>query len=614
MENLRALEEADVLGLDIEGKDPNLRAMGPGCYRKDGYISGVTFATKEVATYFPIAHPDTTPEERERNLKIITSLAARNVPKVGANILYDLDWLHASGIPVAGQCHDVQYAEPLLNEYAYSYSLDSLAAVHGEEAKATDLLQQYCDTVGWKTSKETPPQAYIWRMPSAAVKKYAELDGMLPLRILQKQLSLLESQNLLELYQLEIDLIPLLLRMRQQGVRLDIPQLKKTAMAVAEEHHNLQQELYEFAGKEFNIGSTPQLSRIFDAHNIPYHRNEPTEYMKAKAFAKGTVALGNPNLDKEALTELSHQFPICKKILDFRHYDTLINMFLVPYLEFNVNGRLHCQFHPLRSDDYGTVSGRFSSTKPNLQQVPAMSDKEDDDANESLKGQIIRRLFIPEEGCSWAKLDYSQVEYRIAAHYAIGPGAEELREDYRTNPNTDYHKRIQDKTGFDRRQCKRLNFGASYGMGRETAAKKFGWTLEEAEMFMEGYHSAAPYLKATRRRVVQTAERRGFIFTLLGRKARVHPSRALHSMFNRLIQGSAADIMKLAMVQAHKKGLFDVLMPHLTVHDEIDVSVPPTKEGDEALKELHYTMEHAIELEVPLKVDCNTGENWSEAD
>ena len=322
---------------------------------------------------------------------------------------------------------------------------------------------------------------------------------------------------------------------------------------------------------------------------------------------------GNPNLDKDSLPKLKDKHPIVKAVLDFRHYNTLINMFLIPYLEMQVNGRLHCSFNPLRSDDYGTVSGRFSSSRPNLQQVPAMDD--DDESGEgSLKGKIIRKLFIPEEGHTWAKLDYSQVEYRIAAHYAIGPGAEQLREDYRNNPNTDYHQRIQDKTGFDRRQTKRLNFGASYGMGVETASKKFGWTREEAEMFLEAYHKAAPYLKVTRKKVVSVAERRGYIHTLMGRKARVHPSRKLSSFFNRLIQGSAADIMKNGMVLAYEKGLFEILLPHLTVHDELDVSVPPTKIGQEALQELKHTMEHALELDVPLRVDCGEGANWAEAE
>lgn len=594
--------DAPIIGYDSETKDPDLLEKGPGCYRGEGYVCGVSFATNSVSEYYPIAHPDTTPEERERNLKIINSILAAPNAKVGANVLYDADWAQVSDMRIAGELHDVQIAEPLLNEYRSSYSLASLAKIYDKEEKATDYLAKYCEQHGLKGK----PGSNIWCMPSTVVRHYAQLDGELALQIFNAQVPLLESQGLWDLYEMERQLLPLLLQMRKQGVRLNMPELKKTSMLISDKHFELQETLFEYAGGEFNIGSTIQLAKIFDKLGLTYPRNAPTKLMADAGKP------GNPNLDKEALGKMQGAHPIVSSLLDYRHYDTIINMFLIPYLELNTNGRLHCSFNILRSDDYGTVSGRFSSSRPNLQQVPAMDDG--DESSESLKGKIIRKLFIPEEDHDWAKLDYSQVEYRIAAHYAVGPGSEELREDYRNNPDTDYHQRIQEKTGFDRRQTKRLNFGASYGMGMETAAKKFGWTIEEAEMFLEGYHKAAPYLKATRAKVVKAAERKGYIYTLMGRRARVHPSRKLHSFFNRLIQGSAADVMKMGMVNAYKKGLFEILLPHLTVHDELDVSVPRTPEGKEALSELKSTMENALKLEVPLKVDCHVGVNWAEAD
>lgn len=594
--------DAPIIGYDSETKDPELKEKGSGCYRKDGYICGVSFATHKVAEYYPIAHPDTTPEEREQNLRVINAVLSSSNEKVGANIMYDADWAQASNMPICGALHDVQIAEPLLDEYRYSYDLDSLARIYGKEAKATAYIQTYCDQHGLKGA----PQSHIWRMPSSVVSYYAKLDGVLPLQIFDDQRIELEAQGLWELYTLERRLIPLLLQMRKQGVRLNMAELKKTSMLVSDKHFELQEKVYEYADKEFDIGSTLQLAKVLDSLKIAYPRNIPTELMQAAGKQ------GNPNLDKDALSRIKDLHPIVKAVLDYRHYNTIINMFLIPYLEMNVNGRLHCSFHPLRSDTFGTVSGRFSSSKPNLQQVSAMSDE--DDEEESLKGQIIRKLFIPEEGHTWGKWDYSQVEYRITAHYALGPGSEELRADYCNNPKTDYHQRIQDKTGFNRRDTKRLNFGTSYGMGAETTAKKFGYTLEQAEMLLEGIHNAAPYLKYTRRRVVQAAERKRYIRTLLGRRARVHPSRKLHSFFNRLIQGSAADIMKTGMVEAHERGLFNVLIPHLTVHDEMDCSIPPTKEGKEAQSELTHVMEQAVKLDVPLIVDCHTGANWAEAD
>lgn len=611
MEDFQMFKDTDLLGVDIETKDPKLRTLGPGMYRGDGYITGLSLATDNVAVYLDLAHPDTAPETFQRNINIIKDVLSAGNEKVGANFIYDLDWLGSKnyGVTVGGKWNDVQYAEPLLDEYRTSYSLAALAKHYELTPKASGVLEHYCAAQGWKTSKECPPQAHIWRMPSDVVRRYAELDASLVVQIMRRQRPELARQGLEDIYDVEVGLTPLLLRMRQQGVRINRPLYKKTAFVVADKLYELKTDIFEWAGTEFNIGSTAQLAKLFDQRNIAYPRNEQTPLMKARGVP------GNPCLDKEVLTQLSKEgYTICKKILQYRHYETMCNMFLIPYSDFMVGDRIHCQFHPLRSDEYGAVSGRFSSAKPNLQQVSAQQDDDFSDGNELLKGQVLRRLFIPEEGCDWAKLDYSQVEYRIAAHYAYGPGADELRAAYNDNPKTDYHQRIQDMTNFDRRTSKRLNFGASYGMGYKTAAKKFYWSEEEAEMFMEGYHKAAPYLRVTRKKVVERAERKGFIFTLLGRRARVHPSRKLHSLFNRLIQGTAADIMKKAMVESWKAGVYNVLMPHLTVHDELDVSVPCTPEGKEALETLNRTMETCVQLKVPLIADCHTAKNWADAD
>lgn len=605
------IENRDMLSVDIETRDPNLKEMGTGCYRKDGHICGVAVGSENGSFYLPLTHPDVKPEERERNELILRDVLGKPAEKVGANFLYDVDWLHAEGHTVNGKWNDVQFAEPLLDEYRRSYSLASLAKKYTNQEKQSDVLAKFCDEMGWT---ENAPITYIWKMPSVVAAEYATVDADLPIEILRKQKVEMERQGLMDVYNLETDLMPMLLRMRQQGVRLDMPLLTRLVHAVTEQHFALKEQLHEWAGYEINPGSSIQLAKVLDRDGIVYPRNAPTEKMALAGKP------GNPNLDADSLTRLAAQYPICQKILDYRHFDTLINIFLIPYLNLNVDGRLHCMFNPLRSDNYGTVSGRFSSTKPNLQQVSAKSEGDEDedqirqDIDDVLQGQIIRKLFIPEDGMLWAKSDYSQVEYRITAHYALGPGADELRQSYVDNPDMDYHGRIQDITGFDRRTTKRVNFGGAYGMGVQTAARKFGWTMEEASLFMEQYHRSAPYIKATRKAVSKKAERVGYIYTLMGRRARTHPSRALHSMFNRLIQGSAADIMKKAMLDCWNDGIFDVLIPHLTVHDELDVSVPQTKEGNEALERMNYLMENTLELAVPLKVDCHTGNNWAEAD
>lgn len=592
------------IGFDTETKDPELTDKGSGCYRKDGYMLGLSIGNKAGSLYLPVAHPDTPAEAKEQNRRIIQHVCESSNTKIGANIFYDLEWCAYEGFEVNGQLEEVQYAEPILNEYEYSYSLDKIADKRVGTQKYKDVIKEYCEMMNWSGD----PRKHLWKMPSYVVDEYACQDAELPVDVFASQKIELERQGLMDVYRMECALMPFLLQMRKQGVRIDIPLLERTSMAVAERKFEAQERVYEWAGHELNIGSTAQLAKVMDRKGIAYPRNAPTERMKAAG------KLGNPCLDADAIKEIAQEHPECAAILEFKHYNQLINTFMIPYMSLHVDGRLHCNFHPLRSDDYGTVSGRYSSSKPNLQQVSAQSEDDPEDDGSLLSGQIVRKLFIPEDGCDWGKLDYSQVEYRITAHYALGPGADELRASYNEDPDTDYHAKVQSLTGFDRRTTKRLNFGGAYGMGNATAAKKFGWTMEEASLFMEGYHKAAPYIKYTRKRVAQRAAQRGYIYTLLNRRARTHPSRKLHSMFNRLIQGSAADVMKMAMLKSYEKGLFDVLIPHLTVHDEVDVSIPRTKAAAEALAELNHTMETAVQLAVPLKVDCHTGRNWAEAD
>lgn len=596
------LLEADQMAIDIESKDPDLMERGPGTHRGEGFICGLSVGCEGFSDYLSLRHPDTETDETERNKRIITELLKSPHQKVGTNLMYDLEWLEYEGYTIKGERQDVQYAEPLIDEYRRSYALSSLAKKYSSQRKATNVLEDYNSMMGWGGKAINN----IWRMPSRIAGEYAKVDAELPLEIFKKQKRILETENLWEVYRMEMDLIPLMLQMRRQGVRLDMDLMKRTTQQVTDKHFQLKEQIFEWSRYEFNPSASGQLAKVFDAKKIAYPRNKPTTKMAEKGLP------GNPNLDKMALAAMTKLDPICATILEYRHYDTIINMFLQPYLELAVDGRLYGSLHPLRSDKYGTVSGRFSASKPNLQQVSAAD--EDGEEDTAMRGRIIRSLFIPEEGHKWAKADYSQVEYRIMAHYASGRGSEELREKYKADKNTDFHKLIQEQTGVDRRTAKRLNFGGAYGMGVNTTAELFGWTMEEAEDFMNTYHANAPYVKATRKAVAAVCSRRGYIFTLLGRKARIHSSRKLHSMFNRLIQGSAADVMKKAMVNSYEAGLYNVLKPHLTVHDELDVSYKDNSEGRDALRELVHIMETCVELSVPLLVDCHVGKNWAEAD
>jgi len=608
-ENLYKHMNSSLISIDIETKDPDLNDKGPGTHRGKGHICGLSVSSEGhggiISDYLSFAHPDTPEEVRKKNRHYAGEILKTRKQKIGANIAYDVEWLEHEGFKVNGRLNDVQYAEPLLDEYRYNYKLNTLANHYLGRQKKSDVLAEYTETMGWSGK----PIENIWRMPEAVASEYALVDSELPLKIFKKQKLLLEQQGLFKLYLMETDLIPFLLQMRKTGVKIDRKRFMSTVQKVSDIIASLEKELKAWAGSDINFGSVTQIAKVFDHYGIDYPRHPPTKKMLEKG-----ITVGNPKLDKPSLMIIGKKHPICKRILDLRHYNTMNNLFLHKYANFMVGDRLYCQFHPLRNDDYGTVSGRFSCSKPNLQQVSGKKEENflEDYKITPLQGKVIRKLFIPDDDRRWAKLDYSQVEYRLLGEYASGRGADELRESYRANKHMDYHQRIMDLTGFERGQAKNVNFGGAYGIGRDTAAKLFGWTLDEAEVFLAGYHRAAPYIRATRKSVSDTVSRRGYLMTLLKRRARLHPSRKLHSFFNRLIQGSAADVMKKALVDAYKQGIFKTVTPYMTVHDEIDVGFDATKEGYQALRELQHVMEHTVKIEVPLLVDCEIGLNWGE--
>ena len=599
---------AKLIGVDIESKDPELRDKGTGVYRKDGYITGISLSNGDLAEYYPLNHPDTTPEETAKNTKYLTEQLGKSNDKVFANGMYDLDWIvNGMGIAVSGQYHDIQIAEPLLDEYSASFSLNNLARVYLGKEKLKDEMMEYCEQQGWKLTKNKGAVTHLWKMPYSVVKGYASEDAKLTVRIIKKQFEELKEQELMDLYYMEMGLFPLLLQMRKTGVRLDIPKLNKTGMELADLKWELQEEIDTLAGFETNVGSSKDLEKLFIKQGLPVRYGEPTDLMRMKGKTRG-----NPSFKKQVLQKVDNQ--IARKILELRHITTLLNMFIGPYPELVVDGRLHCNFNLLKSDNYGTVSGRFSSSRPNLQQVSA-KDVEDHIHSDSeiLNGLIIRKLFLPEEGQRWLQLDWNQIEYRLIAHYAIGEGSDKIRKRYNEDPSTDYHSELMKATGIDsRKTIKTLNFGAAYGMGVRTMAANYGWDLDEAYAVYNLYHSKVPFVKETSNRVSNKAKRIGFIRTVLNRRRRLKYRDKGYVMFNGLIQGSAADIMKKAMLDAYDSGVFNILTPHLVVHDEFDVSMPNSKEGVEAGKHLAHIMETCVELKVPITAKGKVGKNWGE--
>jgi len=602
------LSSADILGLDVETKDLQLLERGPGAVRGAAHLVGISIATRERAWYFPLRHeyagePEY-PLARERVLAWLSDTLARPVPIVGANLLYDLEALRAEGVRMpSGQLFDVQYAQPLLDENARSYSLDTLAAKHLGRGKETSLLYQWCaESFGGEPTGAQ--RKNIWRAPSSLVGLYAEADAQLPLRILDAQRPLLEEQGLTDLFRLECDLIPVLLDMRFRGVRVDMPKAEATVRWLREQAAAHQARL-----RGIDVWSAESVARAFDAAGVEYAR----------------TAAGNPSFTKQWLEACEH--PTAKQVLGVRAYEKAANPFVESYILGAVhNGRVHCQFHPLRSDDYGTVSGRLSSSNPNLQNIPS---------RDPVLGPMLRSLFIPEEGCVWRRADYSQIEYRLLVNDAIGKtpearrNAEAMRERYRQDPTTDYHAAtvdmVREETAVElgRGAAKNLNFGLVYGMGKEKTTRSLGVSPDLGRRLYEAYFTAMPAVKDTYRSAQRLAERRGYIKTILGRRRRFElveggtkygeQRDGTHKALNARLQGSAADVMKKAMVDCHKAGVFAATgIPHLTVHDELDWSDPQTKESAEAFREAERIMVECIPLKIPLMIDVSVGANWGD--
>ena len=625
------LLNALVISFDTETYDPGLEEYGPGWARGPvGYICGVSIAAimptgERYKGYFPVRHTVAThdnldPKHTFAWLKAM--LETPHIPKLGANLLYDIGWLTEENIYVSGPLYDIQIAEALLNESG-EINLDYLGAKYIGAGKDTSALYTWCSQAFGGDANQRQ-RANIYRCPPRLVGNYAEADADIPLDVWERQKPLLEADELTALFRLECDLIPLLVRMRRNGVQIDEQRAEQLYGEFGNRKRELQAELDAKAGFEVNTAAADSIARLFDAEGIRYPR----------------TAKGAPSFRKDFLKNLEH--PIATQINYIREVEKLRGTFIKSYLlEGSVKGRIHCSFNALRSDDGGTRTGRFSASDPNLQNIPVRSED----------GAKIRSAFICDRHAfQWRKKDYSQIEYRFHVHYAVGPGAEEVRQQYINDPTTDYHVLTQllvkAKTGKDveRKPIKNINFGLLYGMGQAKLARQLGLDDAAAKELFAAYHEGNPYTKATMEAVAREAQELGYITTILGRRRRFnlwepedidYDNRAIalpyneairyygsnirrahtHKAINSRYQGSAADQMKAGMHALLTSGVFDYTgVPLLTVHDELDFSQnddsPATRE---AYRYIEHTLETVIKLRIPIKVETSIGANWGAA-
>jgi DNA polymerase I-like protein with 3'-5' exonuclease and polymerase domains len=606
------LEKSSIIAIDTETHDPRLKTHGPGGFRKDGKLVGISIATDSgYNEYFPIGHQGGGNLDNEKVIDFLDKMLKLNKTYVFANAIYDMEWLYSHDNRLAftrsHRIYDVQGIEHLIDENRLKYSLDNLAKKYLRKSKYEVELER---AVLSEFGKRAKVKESLWKLHANFVSEYAKEDALLTLQIFQKQQNIIEKEEIRDIVEFESRLINCLFEIRKRGVKINIDKANYLYDYLGRKQNEQQLRLNRLGGDEVNVWANASLKQAYDKNKIDYSYTE-----------KGTASFTANWLESQV-------DDVSKSILAVRKLDKIRNTFIKNMiLEKAVDGRIYCNFNP-----HGTVTGRFSSNYPNLQQVPARDPE---------LGPMIRSLFIPEEESEWVISDYSQQEPRVLVHYASLKKMEtalEARDQFNNKDDTDFHQMVADMASIPRKQAKTINLGLFYGMGNKKLAAELGLDLDSAYDIFNKYHSKVPFVKELSKQVSHVASTRGYIKTLLGRKRRFdlwepkdswgekavplseayekYPKQELkramtHTGLNALIQGSSADITKAAMLKIWDSGLMDEIDVKLTIHDELDFSVPHDKQ--KCLDEAIQMMKNAVKLEVPLKVDVEKGDSWGTA-
>jgi DNA polymerase I-like protein with 3'-5' exonuclease and polymerase domains len=593
------LTQACEIAIDLETRDPNLNIrMGSGSVVGVGEVVGVSVATQDFCAYYPFGHEGGGNMDRKMIIKWLTAVLKTPSDKIFHNAMYDVSWLRAMGLKINGRIIDTMIATALCDENRLRYSLNSCGRDYVGKGKDESALYEAAKSWG------VDPKAEMYKLPAMYVGAYAERDAQLTLELWQELKKEILHQDIEAIFKMEMELFPCLVDMRFLGVRVNQEQAAIEKKTLVEQEKKMLGEVLVSTGIDVQIWAARSIAKVFDKLGLPYDRTVKTE---APSFTKNFLQ--------------NHPHNVVKCIAKAREINKAHTTFIDTILKHSQKGRIHAEVNQLRSEGGGTVTGRFSMNNPNLQQIPAR--------NKEL-GPRIRSLFIPEEKCTWGCFDYNQQEPRLVVHYASLQnlyGVDEVVESYKNN-DADFHKIVADMADIPRKQAKTINLGLFYGMGKNKLQAELGVSKLQAEDLFKTYHAKVPFVKMLMDAVMRRAQESGKIRTLMGRlcrfplwepnqfgihKALPHDQALLehgpgirraytYKALNRLIQGSAADMTKKAMINLHKEGI----IPHVQVHDELDISVKDDKEA----KQIVQIMETSVTLEVPNKVDYEAGDNW----
>ena len=595
------LRSYDEIAVDLETRDPNLKTLGSGSVIGVGEVVGIAVAVPGQKFYFPIAHGSGSNMDKVKVLEWFKDTMATSATKIFHNAMYDVCWIRNLGIKINGLIVDTMIAASLIDENRFAYSLNALSWEYLGHGKNEAALNEEAKSRG------LDPKADMWKLPPMYVGAYAEKDAELTFELWQKFKGEIVNQDIESIFNLETDLFPCLVDMRFKGVRVDSERARMLKQQLVAQEEQLLLEVKQQTGIEPQIWAARSIAKVFDKLSLPYSKTEKTQA---------------PSFTKNELQEHSH--PVVQMIAKAREINKAHTTFIDTILRFEHKGRIHAEINQIRSDAGGTVTGRFSYNNPNLQQLPAR--------NKDL-GPLIRSLFLPEEDCTWGCFDYSQQEPRLVVHYASlhkFPSVYDVVDAYHDDVDTDFHQTVAEMAKIPRSQAKTINLGLFYGMGKTKLQAELGVTKEKAEELFNQYHNQVPFVKQLMNSASNRAQTHGQIRTLLGRLCRFHlwePNmfgmhkamthedalrehgpgikRAYtYKALNKLIQGSAADMTKKAMLDLYKEGI----IAHIQIHDELDLSV----ESPEHAKKIIEIMENAVTLEVPNKVDYESGETWGD--
>jgi DNA polymerase I-like protein with 3'-5' exonuclease and polymerase domains len=659
-----------VVGLDIETYDPLLKTAGYSWkYGSCGWIlaTALYYEAEDNLKVIPgivCADNNFSKEEREaKNAEIVGLLQNPDVCIVGANLQYDIGWLlyeyKMTTYDVKCSFIDVLQAEAILDEFSI-HSLDTLSWKYLKYGKKKERIEEW---VHENVSSKGDFRQYLKDAPWDLLEEYVKGDAKNPVKIWRKQLTLLKQQDLCKRAKMEFDCILPTLEMTRTGIPIDTEQKAKNLEFLDKAIDKLHKEFLEkYNLPKFRVTAPRDIASFCDLRNIPYKCAITLKGYKEKKFANGDETdnayhkakqlVSSFRLEKgkpvayvpkemaertcELLKEEGFMFT-CSPKMDKKFFDSkretypeialIADWKLATGIRSKILGEEYNRYITKNFKDEfcirpqfkitDTISFRYSSVAPNGQQIPSkggftLHDAYGNDIEISFP-KLTSALFVRSKGCVFGKIDYGQIEYRLICNIACGESGAEVRRQYAENPHMDFHQYVVDLTGLSRKYAKNMSFGVSFGMGLPSMAESFGWTMEKAEEISEAYHAHMPFVAPTLALVGDVAKERGYIKTVCGSHARLPDKKKSYTMLNRYTQGSGAECLKSAIIQAYKEGLWEKLKVANTVHDELNMPyLEPTEEQMINLYRMAEIMRTAVPgLRVPLEASPELGDNWA---